>query len=154
MEYIASFITPITIGFISAFFGSLVAIRKFKKEKLWERKEKAYGEIINALYDLLQHCEIHKEDYGQGTGFSEEKEQEFGDKYNKAFWKIKKITDIGAFVISSEAHSILSELRNREMLNWEENPSFDVYEHEYQHFQAALNQIVIIAKAELNAEKV
>jgi len=154
LEYIANFITPISIGFISAFFGSLVALSKFKKEKLWERKEKAYEEIINALYDLLQHCEFHKEDFGQGTGLAKEKEQEFKDKYNTAFWNIKKATDIGAFVISSEAHSVLIELRNRESLHFEDNPPFDVYEHEFQCFQAALNEVVKIAKSELNATKV
>jgi len=154
LEDLPNLITPIAVGFISAFFGSLVAIRKFKKEKLWERKEKAYSEIIDALYDLLQHCEIHKEDYGQGTGLSETKEKELSDNYNKAFWKIKKTTDIGTFVISSKAHDVLSELRNREKLDWERNPSFDIHENEYQYFQTALNKIVLIAKNELNAEKV
>jgi hypothetical protein len=131
----------------------LLAIVKFKKEKQWERKEKAYTEIIDSLYDLLQHCEIHKEDYGQGTGYSESKEQELGKKFNQAFWKIKKATDIGAFVISHEADKVLTELKEREKLNWNENPSFDVYEHEYQHYQAALNKIVKIAKAELHPSK-
>lgn len=154
MEELAKYTAPIFVGFISAYFGSLLAIGKFKKEKLWERREQAYVEIIDALYDLLQHCEIHKEDFGQGTGYSEAKEKEFGERYNKAFWKIKKATDIGAFVISNEAHEVLMGLRNREKLNWEDNPRFDIYEHEYEHFQGALDQIVKIARKELNAAKV
>lgn len=141
------------VGFISAFIGSLLAIVKFKKEKLWERKEKAYTEIIDSLYDLLQHCEIRKKDYGQGTGLSVSKEIEIGEKFNQAFWKIKKSTDVGAFIISHEAHKVLTELKEREELNWNENPSFELYEHEYQHFQGALNKIVQIAKAELHASK-
>lgn len=63
-KIITLIITPIIIGFISAYIGSVLAIRKFKKEKLWERREKAYTEIIYALYDILQHLEIQKEDYG------------------------------------------------------------------------------------------
>ena len=135
---------------MSAYIGSLLAVRKFKKEKLWERKEKAYAEVIDALYAMLQHCEIHKEDYGEGTGFSEEKERELREAYGAAHWKIKKATDIGAFVISKKAHTVLIELRKREFLRWEENPKFDIYEHEFQHFQKALNEIVDIANNELN----
>jgi hypothetical protein len=141
LEELSKILTPVFIGFVSAYFGSLLAIRKFKKEKLWERQEKAYTEIIDALYDMLQHCEIHKEDYGQGTGYSEEKEDEISEGYSRAHWKIKKATDIGAFVISNKAYSVLMELRNREQLEWEENPKFDIYEHEFQHFQKALREI-------------
>ncbi len=153
MEELSKIITPIFIGFISAYFGSLLAIRKFKEEKLWERQEKAYTEIIDALYNMLQYCEIQKEDYGGGTGYSEKKENEFSEEYSKAFWKIKKATDIGAFVISSEAHSVLMELRNREQLKWEENASWDIYEYEFQHFQKALNKVVVIANKEVNSTK-
>lgn len=153
MDEFFKIVTPMFVGFISAFFGSLFAISKFKKEKLWERKEKAYSEIIDSLYDLLQHCEIHKEDYGQGTGYSESIERKMRENFNQAFWKIKKATDVGAFVISREAHRVLTELKERKKLNWNENPSFDVYEHEYQYFQVALNKIVQIAKAELHASK-
>ncbi len=32
------------------------------------RREKAYEEIIAALYDMIQYFRVHKEDYGQGTG--------------------------------------------------------------------------------------
>ena len=153
LEELSKVLTPVLIGFVSAYFGSFIAIRNFKKEKLWERREKAYTDIIDALYAMLQHCEIHKEDYGQGTGYSEEKEHEFHEDYNRAHWKLKKATDIGAFVISKKAHSVLIELRNREHLVWEENPKGDIYEHEFQHFQKALIEIVAVANKEINATK-
>lgn len=149
LEDLYKYIAAIIIGFVSAYCGSFFAVKKFKKEKLWERKEKAYTEIINALYDMLQHCEIRKEDYGQGTGLNEKRETEIRNAYNTSYWKIKKATDIGAFVISKKAHSVLMELQKREILVWEENPEFEIYEHEFQHFQKALNKIVTIAKEEL-----
>ena len=153
MEYLSKILVPLLIGFVSAYFGSYLAVRKFKKEKLWERRERAYTEIIDALYAMLQHCEIHKEDYGQGTGYSKEKELEFRDAYSAAHWKIKKTTDIGAFVISNEAHKALMVLRNREMLCWDSNPKFDIYEQEFEHFQKALNKILVIANKEINESR-
>ena len=151
---VENFISTIIIGFLAAILGSWVALRKFKKEKLWERKEKSYSEIIDALYALLQHCEVHKEDFGQGTGLSEDRERELAINYNQAFWKIKKVTDIGAFVISAKAHKVLVTLMDREKLDWNNNPRWELYENDYQGFQQALNEIVKIASRELNAEKV
>lgn len=88
-------------GIVSAIIASYLAanwsLRKFYSEKWWERKERAYTEIIDALYDLLQYCEIQKEDYGRGTGYSDVKVKELEERYSQAFWKIKKATDIGAF---------------------------------------------------------
>lgn len=104
------------------------------------KKEKAYVGIIDSLYNLLRHCEVHKEDYGQGAGLSESKLIELRNNYSSAFLAIKKTTDIGAFIISTEAHDVLKKLNERELLDWDTNPSFDIYENEYQHFQKALKK--------------
>jgi hypothetical protein len=151
------FLIKIVPGIITAILGSYLAARwslkKFYSEKWWERKEHAYAEIIDALYDVIQYCEIKKEDYGQGTGYSPEKESEFSSNYSAAFWKIKRATDVGAFVISSEAQKVLKELRERPRLKWEENPPWDIYEEDYEAHRTALNTIVELAKKDLGAKK-
>lgn len=143
-------------GIMTALLGSYLAARwsmkKFYSEKWWDRKEQAYAEIIDALYDVIQYCEIKKEDYGQGTGYSSEKESEFSSNYTAAFWKIKRATDVGAFVISAEAQSVLKNLRERPKLNWEENPPWDLYEEDYEAHLNALNKIVELAKKDLGAK--
>jgi len=40
------------------------------------RREQAYEEIINALYEKIAYFRVHKEDYGQGAGLSDERERE------------------------------------------------------------------------------
>ena len=144
-------------GIITAIIASYLAakwsMRKFYSEKWWERKEKAYTEIIDSLYDLLRYCEIQKEDYGQGTGYSEDRMKELGERYSQAYWKIKKATDIGAFVVSPEAERALKELRKRPRLNWNENPLWDVYEKDYRYYRDALEKIVDIARKDLKASK-
>lgn len=151
------FLIKVVPGVITAILGSYLAARwslkKFYSEKWWERKEHAYAEIINALYDVIQYCEIKKEDYGQGTGYSQEKESEFASNYSAAFWKIKRATDVGAFVISGEAQKVLKELRERPRLKWEENPPWDIYEEDYEAHRAALSKIVELAKKDLGAKK-
>lgn len=145
----SSIIAAVISAIIAAYLSSRLALRKFYSEKWWERKERAYVEIIDAFYDLIQYCEIQKNDYGQGTGFDEAKEREFRDRYNHAHWKIKRATDVGAFVVSLEAEIALKELRDRPRLAWEENPRWDIYEQDYKYYRETLDKIVRIAKRDL-----
>ncbi len=144
-------------GMITAILASYLAakwsLKRLYSEKWWERKERAYEELIEALYDILQYCEIKKEDYGGGTGYPEEKMKEFQEKYTRAFWKIKKATDIGAFVVSPAAEIILKDLRNRPELKWEENPPWDIYEQDYKSYHDALKKVVDVARKDLRASK-
>ncbi|QQG64553.1 hypothetical protein [Desulfobulbus oligotrophicus] len=113
------------------------------------RREKAYEEIIVALYDMIKYFRIHKEDYGQGTGLSDERERELLQKYIRASSSLNKATDIGAFYISQEAIDILQELRRREQFDYFNEPRFEFYEQEYQEHDKALKELVEVAKRDL-----
>ncbi len=63
---------------------------------------------------------------------------ELAQKYTEAYWKIKKSTDIGSFVISDEATSVLTDLKEKPKLDWNENPSFDIFKADYNFYQEAL----------------
>src|SRR3989442_842823 len=105
----------------AVYLTAQLALRKFYSEKWWERKANTYVQIIEALYDLLQYCEIKRADYGDGAGYSEEKLKEFSERYSRAYWEVKKATDI-AFFVSPEAEMILKELRTRPELEWDKCP--------------------------------
>lgn len=149
-EFLVKILPGIFTAILASYLAAKWSLKKFYSEKWWERKEHAYVEIIGTLYDLIQYCEIKQEDYGQGTGYSEEKETEFRKRYNQAYWKMKKATDIGAFVISPQAETILKELRDRPRLEWNENPPWEIYEQEYEYHRKALDKIVQVAKDDLN----
>ena len=148
-DSILDFLVKTTPGIIAAFVAARLAVNKFYKEKSWERREKAYAEIINSLYNLIKYFRVHKEDYGQGTGLSENTEAELYTAYISASSSLAKATDIGSFYISNEANTVLNELRNRALLNYREEPMFEVYESEFQAHQAALNKFLVIAKKDL-----
>ncbi|MBY6209376.1 MULTISPECIES: hypothetical protein [Halomonas] len=143
-------------GMVAAVLGSFLAakwsMKKFYSEKWWDRKEHAYVEIVDALYDVLRYCEIKKEDYGQGTGYSSDTESELSSRHAAAYWKIKRATDVGAFVISEEAQNVLRELRDRPRLRWDDNPDWDIYEADYEAHRDALQQIVELARKDLGAK--
>ena len=148
-DSILDFLLKIIPGIIAAFVAARLAVNKFYKEKSWERREKAYAEIINSLYNLIKYFRVHKEDYGQGTGLSENTEAELYTAYISASSSLAKATDIGSFYISNEANTVLNELRNRALLNYREEPMFEIYESEFQAHQTALNKFLVIAKKDL-----
>ncbi|MEL0623596.1 hypothetical protein V6238_10895 [Marinomonas arenicola] len=113
------------------------------------RCEKAYEEIIIALYDMIKYFRVHKEDYGQGTGLSDERERELLQKYIGASSSLNKATDIGSFYISKNAVGILQKLRSREQFDYYNEPKFEFYEQEYQEHDKALKQLLAEARIDL-----
>lgn len=149
IDSILDFLVKITPGIISAFVAAGLAVNKFYKEKSWERREKAYVEIINSLYDIIKYFMVYKEDYGRGTGLSENTEADLYTAYISASSSLAKATDIGSFYISNEANTVLNELRNRVLLNYSEEPMFEIYDSEFQAHQTVLNKFLVIAKKDL-----
>ena len=151
IESLLKILPGIITAIIASYLAAKWSMRKFYSEKWWERKEKAYTEIIDALYDLLRYCEIQKEDYGQGHGYPKDRMKELGERYSQAAWKIKKATDIGAVVVSPEAQRALKELREKPQLEWHENPPWEIYEQDYGYYRDTLEKIVEIARKDLKA---
>jgi hypothetical protein len=149
IEILPSAFIGIISSCIAAYLSSSWAVKKFYKEKRWERKNEAYEEIINALYNLLQYCEIEKKDYGQGSGYSDGKKKEIIDSFNQGYWTIKKISTLKQYFYSNDVCSILDKLNNREKLEWNENPSWEIYENEYIAYKNALDDIIKAAKRDL-----
>ncbi len=113
------------------------------------RREKAYEEIIIALYGMIKYFRVHKEDYGQGTGLSEDRERELLQEYIRASSSLNKSTDIGAFYISQDAVDVLQNLRSRKQLDYYHEPKFEFYEYEYKEHEKALKDLVEVAKNDL-----
>ncbi|WP_105267649.1 MULTISPECIES: hypothetical protein [Escherichia] len=51
-SYILSLIGQITIGGVVAWFTARFALRRFHSEKWWEKKHKAYGDLIDILIEM------------------------------------------------------------------------------------------------------
>jgi hypothetical protein len=113
------------------------------------RREQAYEEIIVALYDMIKFFRVHKEDYGQGTGLSDERERELLQEYIRASSSLSKATDIGAFYISQDSVDVLQKLRSREQLDYYNEPRFEFYEQEYKEHDKALRKLIEVARHDL-----
>ena len=153
IETLLKFLPGIVAAIIASYFAARWSLRKIYSEKWWEWKEVAYSEIIECLYDIMQYCEVQRNHDLHGRKYPEERMKKFEDKYSEAYWKLKKVTDIGGFVISNEGAKVLKDLRERPKLDWNENPPWDIYDQDYQYYKQALEKIVEIANKDLKAAK-
>lgn len=146
-------ILSLIVGIISAIITARWSLRKIYTEKWWDRKEKAYTEIIEAIYAIMQYCEVKRDTEEEDKYFSDEKIRELQEDYSKAYWRLKKLTDIGSFVISPEGSIILNELKSRPKLSWRHNTPRDIYNEEFKYHKQALGKIVEIAKSDLKSNR-
>ena len=143
----------IIIAIIAAYLTGRWSLKKIYSEKWWERKEKAYSGIIESLYDIMEYLEIQRDYAESGRKYSEDRMKEIIEKNSIAYWKLKKVTVIGGFIISNEGAKVLRELRNRPMLKWNKNPPFDIYDQDYEYYKEALEKIIVIANKDLKVNK-
>ncbi|ELV8853851.1 MULTISPECIES: hypothetical protein [Vibrio] len=142
----------ILVAVFSSFLAARWATKKFYTEKWWERKEKAYTEIINSLYDMVQFYEVFKEDYGQDNFISEARSHELHQRHTKAYWTVRRATDLASLYVSNEAIIVLKTLREREVFDYETNPLWDIYDSEHKHHSQALNKLILIASKDLKGK--
>lgn len=146
---IISLVSGTIIAIVSSYLTSIWTMKKFYTEKWWDRKEQAYTEIINALYDMVRFYEVYKEDYGQDYFISEERATDLRQKYSNGMRKLHRATDLASLYVSDDAANELVKLRNREALDQRSNPSWEVYESEYKYHKQTLDELLIIAKKDL-----
>lgn len=66
-SFVTSLVGPILIGMASAGFAAYFALRRFYKEKWWEKKYQSYEDLIGCLYELqilhreaIVHCRLER----------------------------------------------------------------------------------------------
>ncbi len=97
------------IAAILAFIASLIAIyntnfKRFTSERWWERKAKAYEDIVVALSDLVHYYRtLLDEELQIKRSKSKEEMKEINKHVDEGFNIIRRATDMGAFIISPEA---------------------------------------------------
>ncbi|HEC29491.1 MAG TPA: hypothetical protein ENI65_07890 [Gammaproteobacteria bacterium] len=105
MDYseIGKFISVIIIGFLSAYFGSLFALNKFKKEKFWNERRNTYKNIVEAFEELLHWAEQVRAEHCCEPSSAIEA------KYEIALREISRYSETGGIIFSQEFYDITKE---------------------------------------------
>ncbi len=134
---------------IAAYLTARWSLRRYYSEKWWDRKEKAYSELIEAFYELMRYNDFKSDEYMLHKDHPKNLLENMSDKYKIADYHIKKATDIGAFVISKKAADALQEFQERPKLDWQSNGPFEVFEQEHSYSKRTLEKLKECALSDL-----
>lgn len=100
----------LAIAVVSARATVSFALRRFYSEKGWERKDKAYTKIIEAIHHIRDHADHNYTFSMLDKDMPKDGEKELEKEMTTAIAELRKQLDIGTFVISDEAVTVLGDL--------------------------------------------
>ena len=103
-------VTGLVIARVTAVLTVKLALKRFYSEKWWERKSEAYGAIIEALHHVREYADTNFRFSLLGKELPPEGEKLLIENLKLAMAGLRKHRDIGSFVISGDAVTLLDKL--------------------------------------------
>lgn len=111
MDWIEHYFALAFVGVASALFTTFVARKRFISERWWDRKADAYTRILEALVEMHRYQEAYYKDLTHEAELSKEREAELTTTLKTAWREVDNAIRLGAFVMSQEAHTVLTKWR-------------------------------------------
>lgn len=105
-----SFGSSVIVAVITATLTVRLALKRFYAEKWWERKSTAYASIIEALHHVRNYADTNLTLEMLQRDLPEQGMQELTEKLRSAMGELRKQLDIGEFVLSEEAVTVMNKL--------------------------------------------
>lgn len=119
MDILIQLAVGVGIAVVTAYVAVLLAVRRFRAEKYWERKVNAYVDILTALHKVKRY--IENEEYAAWHPGEARNNQYHGELVKDlvaGFGEIDRAVDTSEFFLCEQAqqslHAILTQLRKSE----------------------------------------
>jgi hypothetical protein len=103
IDDLLKYISPIIVGFLAAYFGSVLALRKFKREKVWDERRAAYKDVIESFEELIHWSEQVRASHCCEPTIGGEA------KFDESLRKISKFSATGSLIFSKKFQEILEQ---------------------------------------------
>lgn len=151
MEIITHLLSSILVAVITALVTVKLSLRKFYTERWWEKKAEAYTKIIEALHRYKKYDEKKlaiEMEYPRND--NDELEKELSKQWAESNAEIEKAADLGAFIVSKEVESILTNFLNRKIGDPNYEPLFEIIEADLEKVKKCLSEVKSAAKKDLD----
>ncbi|UYU30325.1 hypothetical protein [Siccibacter colletis] len=161
-ELIKGFVFPVVLATIAAYYSARLALKKFYKEKWWEKRLEAFTQIIDISYrikmtnDYFRNCEYDKKNLAE-LSFRRHPasiEKELTIEYWKDLQELERISQLASFTLTDTASQILNEyiISRKDLVKEDEEGLVDSLMAEDKHYELSeklLSSLVSEAKKEL-----
>jgi hypothetical protein len=111
-DWVSDIFKTVLPSLILAIFTSILtvyfALRRFQKEKWWEKKEETYSKLLETLHHLKNYAAKHFEGH-----MTDEEEQELTKDWKNITREFSKLRDLASLHLSEEALAILGEYKKK-----------------------------------------
>ena len=122
-EVIQALFIGIPIAVVSSWVTVRLSIRQFKSQRWWEKKVETYERVIGAFHNSKRFASEYIKFERKGKDISEERSAELIKQSKVARDEISRASDIGRFLISDKAVSILANFEKEA----ENQPHYDTW---------------------------
>lgn len=149
-NWLPPFFSSCAVAVLASWVTVRLSIKRFRAERWWDRKYEAYSRIMQALHDWKRCCEheIARETVEHFRS-SEAYERELNERRNESAAELRKLMDMGSFILSKDATDELDRLRKREPADWRTDGLLSVYETDLEACSECLERIIPIARRDL-----
>lgn len=138
-------VPSLIVAVLTAVITVRLSLRRFRTERWWEHKADVYSRIVGALYNVAEYCSEESRATLRGADIGEDAKQ----RYKEAHRDLKKVTAIGAYIISDEVAEALAKLEARPRLASDEYDFLQALDADYKAYKATLEEVRELAKKDL-----
>ena len=122
-EIVLTLLTGIGIAAVSSLITVHLSIKQFRNQRWWEKKVETYQRIMEAFHKSKKFESEYLTANFKGREVSEDLRAELVKQSKEAHEEISKACDVGRFLLSDKAVSILDEFKQK----YENQPRYDTW---------------------------
>ena len=100
------------IALVSAWLTVRLSLRRFRLERLWDRKAQSYERVLEAFHKSKKFSFEHLRAWEHGRELTDERDKELRRLAHEALEEILRVSDVGSFTLVG-ADRILSHCADR-----------------------------------------
>jgi len=112
-DILKTILPALIVAVLTSILMVRLAIRRFYREKWWEKKQETYSHLLETIHHLKNYAAEHYEGEINPDHITEEKRQELTRDWKKFSREFAKLRDLASFHLSDEAVAILDEYQKK-----------------------------------------
>lgn len=103
MDILINIVTTLLIATLTSYLTVHFSLKRYRSEKLWDKRAQCYCEIVDALNSIIRHCDAFISEKFDGKNISENEKRQLSKKFYEGKAFLETQTNIGRLLISSVA---------------------------------------------------
>jgi hypothetical protein len=129
-----------------------LALRRFHKEKWWEKKQEMYSSLLETLHHLKNYAAEHYEGQMNPDHITDEKREELTKDWKQFSREFAKLLDLASFHLSSEAVAVLDQYVKKKAEARKSDDIFDWIDGDLAAVTECLEELKKAAKRDLKVK--